>query len=221
MDTAIQASTPRKTWRSAQAYALAIVCLGLGIGLGYLGRGRVEVPAPVQTGGPTGTQISSARGAGSDMPSLSQLKFMADKKAEPLLDQLKTDPNNAKVLGDVAHIYVLAHQFKEAIPYYERSLKADPKNVGMRADFASCLFYSGDADKAIETLEEALRYDPKSAQALFNLGMIRWQAKGDSAGAIVLWQRLLKTNPNLPSDRRQAVEKAIADARKGARPTGG
>ncbi|HYN15248.1 MAG TPA: tetratricopeptide repeat protein, partial [Terriglobales bacterium] len=123
---------------------------------------------------------------------------MADKKAEPLFDQLKTQPDNAAVLGEVAHVYFAAHQFKEAVSYYERSLKTDPKNVGVRADFASCLFYLGEVDRSIATLEEALRYDPNSAQILFNLGMIRWKAQDDSAGAIALWQRLLKTNPHLP-----------------------
>lgn len=212
-DTSNTAASSGKTWRSAQAYTLAMVSLALGIGVGYLGRGRIGASAPVQTGQSMSAPSSSAKNSGQpEMPSLEQLKHMADKQAEPLLDQLKTQPNNAAVLGEVAHIYVLAHQFKEAIPYYERSIKADPKNVGVRADFASCLFYSGEADKSIATLEEALRYDPRSAQALFNLGMIRWKAKGDSAGAIALWQRLLKTNPDLPDSRRLAVESAIAEA---------
>lgn len=219
MDIGIEAVNPRRTWRSAQTYTLAMVCLALGIGLGYLGRGRIGGSAPVETGQPMGTQLSSANKPGQpQMPSLDQLKHMADKQAEPLLDRLKTQPNDAALLGEVAHIYVLAHQFKEAIPYYERSIRADPKNVGVRADFASCLFYSGDADKAIATLEGALRRDPKSAQVLFNLGMIRWKAKGDSAGAIALWERLLKTNPDLPDSRRLAVEGAMAKASQQEKP---
>ena len=145
---------------------------------------------------------------------------MADKKAEPLLEQLKTQPNNAPVLADVAHVYLTAHQFSDAVSYYEKSLRADPKNVGVRADLASALFYTGEVDKSVAALEEALRYDPKSAQVLFNLGMVRWQGKGDSAGAIASWQRLLKTNPNLPPDRKQAVEKVIAQAKQGAKPPG-
>ena len=213
---AIRAATPRKTWRSAQAYTLATVSLVLGIGVGYLIRGSTGASAPVQTGQPMDTQLSSANNPGQpEMLSLDQLKHMADRQAEPLLEQLKTQPNNAAVLGEVAHIYVLTRQFKEAVPYYERSIRADPKNVGVRADFASCLFYSGEADKSIATLEEALRHDPKSAQALFNLGMIRWKAKNDSAGAIALWQRLLKANPDLPNSRKVVVESAIAQARQG------
>jgi len=215
-DTAIQSAVPGKTWRSGQAYTLAMVSLALGIGLGYLGRGRIGAPAQAPSGQPLGAPSSAANNSDRPaMPSLEQMKHMADKQAEPLLEQLKVQPNNAAALGEVAHIYVLAHQFKEAIPYYERSIEADPKNIGVRADFASCLFYSGEPDKAIAMLEEALRRNPKSAQALFNLGMIRWQAKGDSAGAIALWERLLKTNPDLPDGRKLAVENAIAQAKLG------
>jgi tetratricopeptide (TPR) repeat protein len=42
---------------------------------------------------------------------------------------------------------------------------------------ASCLFYEGNADGAINQLQQSLRYDPKDANALFNLGMIRLQAR--------------------------------------------
>jgi len=198
-----------------------MVCLALGIGVGYLGRGSIRDSAHAVTGGSAPLRPPSVTGLGQTQgPSLEELKHMADKKAEPLLEQLKTQPDNAAVLGEVAHIYFTAHQFNEAQSYYEKSLQADPKNVGVRADLASCLFYAGEADKAIATLEEALRYDPHSAQVLFNLGMIRWKAKDDSAGAITLWQRLLTTNPNLPESRRKAVENVIAEARQGAKPIG-
>jgi len=218
-DTPTTAPASRRTWRASQAYAIAMVFLALGVGLGYLGRGSIHDSVPAAAGGQAAPHPPSVSVPGQAQgPSLEQLKYMADKKAEPLLEQLKTQPNNAAVLADVAHIYLTAHQFNEAESYYEKSLKVEPKNAGVRADYASCLFYTGKADKAIATLEEALRYDPHSPQVLFNLGMIRWKAKDDSAGAIVLWQRLLKTNPNLPEARRKAVENVIAEATQGAKP---
>ena len=218
-DTSNTTVVSGRTWRSSQAYALAMVFLALGIGVGYLGRGSIRDSAPAPAGGPAASQPPLVNNSGQpDRPTLEQLKHMADKKAEPLLEQLKAQPDNAAVLSEVAHIYVLAHQFKEALPYYERSIRADAKNAGVRADFASCLFYSGETDKAIAALEEALRYEPNSAQALFNLGMLRWRARGDSAGAIALWERLLKTNPDLPDSRKQAVENAIAEARQHGKP---
>lgn len=148
------------------------------------------------------------------MPSLEDMKRMADKKAEPLLAKLKNDPRNADLLNQVGLIYKSTHQFKEAADYYQKALDADPKNVAARTDLASCLFYQGDADGAIQQLQQSLNYDPKDANSLFNLGMIRLQGKNDPNGAVNAWQQLLKSNPKLASDKKTEVEKLIADARK-------
>ena len=60
-------------------------------------------------------------------------------------------------------------------------------------------------------MNEALTYDPKDANALFDLGMIKLQAKGDNKGALAAWQRLLKTNPQLSEDKKTTVLKLMAD----------
>ena len=139
---------------------------------------------------------------------------MADKKAEPLLEKLKADPRNSDLLNQIGTLYKATHQFKEAEGYFQKALDVDPKNVGARTDLASCLFYEGDADGAIKQLEQSLTYDPKDANSLFNLGMIRMQAKNDSKGAVAAWQQLLKSNPKLAEDKKAAVEKLIAQARQ-------
>ena len=70
----------------------------------------------------------------------------------------------------------------------------------------------GDIDSAIEQLNRALADNARDPNALFNLGMIRLQGKGDSKGALAAWRQLLKSNPDLSADRKQAVMKAMADA---------
>lgn len=148
------------------------------------------------------------------MPSLEEMKHMADKKAEPLLAKLKTDPNNSTLLNQIGTLYKATHQFKEAAGYYQRAVDADPTNVAARTDLASCLYYEGDADGAISQLQQSLRYDPKDANSLFNLGMIRLQGKNDPSGAVTAWQQLLKLNPTLAEDKKAAVQKLIAQARQ-------
>ncbi len=145
------------------------------------------------------------------MPTLDQMKQMADKKAAPLLERLKTDPNNSAVLSQVGAIYQGTHQFQEAVVYFEKAVQADPKNVATRTQFASCLYYNGDVDGAISQLQQALRDDPKDANSLFNLGMIKWQGKQDSNGAIAAWKQLLKSNPQLSAERKATVQKLLAD----------
>ena len=56
------------------------------------------------------------------MPTLEQMKHMADKQAESLLEQLKSNPNDARLLAKIATMYSATHQFKEAADYYAKSL---------------------------------------------------------------------------------------------------
>jgi len=79
---------------------------------------------------------------------------------------------------------------------------------------AACLYYNGDVDNALAQLQEALKYDPKRADTLFNLGMVRWKGKNDSAGALQAWNQLLQANPQLESNKKAQVEKLIAEAKQ-------
>jgi len=145
------------------------------------------------------------------MPTLEEMKQMADKQAAPLMAKLKTDPNNIDLLMQVASIYHTTHQFQEAVTYYRRAAQADPKNVALRTKLAASLYRTGDVDGAISQLKQALTYAPTDANALFDLGMMRLQGKQDGKGALVAWRLLLKSNPQLSSERRATVEKLMAD----------
>ncbi len=198
-------------WQAKQVYAMAAICLVVGLAIGYLFRGSQSPAAPAQPAA-NAQPSAPAGGMGGHMPSLAEMKQVADKKAAPLLEKLKGDPNNSDLLIQVGNIYKATHQFKEAAVYYDKALQVDPKNVAIRTEMASCLYYNGDVDGAISQLQQALRYDPKDANSLFNLGMIKWQGKQDSKGAVAAWQQLLKSNPQLSADRKAAVQKLMADA---------
>jgi cytochrome c-type biogenesis protein CcmH/NrfG len=202
----MQKTEAEKSWSARQVYVSAAICLALGVTLGYLFRGSgspsMETSAPAQ----------SATSGVPQMPTLEQMKRKADKQAEPLLAKLQADPKNAAVLAQIGAIYESTHQFKEAADYYEKSLAVDPKNIVVRNEMASCLYYIGNADAALKQLELSLKDDPTNANVLFNLGMIRWQAKKDAGGAVTAWQQLLKLNPNLESQKKVQVQRLIADA---------
>ena len=193
-------------WQPKLVYGMAAVCLLLGLSIGYLLRGS-ESPASAAEGPP-----SQPQGSVGQVPSLEQMKAMADKKAEPLLQQLNTDPNNKDLLLRVAYFYKSAHQFKDAAQYLQRALLLDPQNVGVRTERASCLYYDGDVEGALAELQQSLKITPSDANSLFNLGMIRLNGKQDSAGAIAAWQELLKTHPDL--DKKAVVEQMISEARQ-------
>lgn len=208
----VKPATEGPAWRAQQVYAMAVVCLLIGLAIGYLFRGSQSpaVPAPAP-GTASANAPSPANPMAGHMPSLEEMKRMADKKADPLVEKLKSDPNNSDLLAEIGKIYNSTHQFKEAASYYKRALQVDPKNVAIRTEMASCLYYSGDVDGAISQLQQSLSNDPKDANSLFNLGMIMWQGKKDSKGAVAAWQQLLKSNPQLSADRKATVQKLIAE----------
>jgi cytochrome c-type biogenesis protein CcmH/NrfG len=203
-------ATP-SSWRPVQVYAMATICLALGLALGYLFRGSETRSSAAA---PDSQAVQRPAQGAMQMPTLDQMKQMADKKAEPLLAQLKSDPNNAGLLVQVAKIYQATHQFQDAANYYQKAVNANPKDVPTRTALAACLYYNGDVDGAISQLQQSLKEAPKDANSLFNLGMIRWKGKKDAQGAVQAWQQLLKSNPTLQDDKKAQVEKLIADARQ-------
>ncbi len=212
---AVEQETGGSVWLPSQVYAMAAVCLLVGLAIGYLFRGSQSLPlaVPAESSQPA----AMANATSGRMPSLEQMRQMADAKAAPLIEKLKSDPNNSELLIEVGKIYNSTHQFKEAASYYDRALQVDPKNVAIRTEMASCLYYSGDTDGAISQLQQALRSEPNDANSLFNLGMMKWQGKKDSKGALAAWQQLLKSNPQLSTDRKATVQKLIANVQTGGK----
>lgn len=198
------------SWQAKQVYLMAAVCLVVGLIVGYLLRGSSSSGLPATTSTSAAPTVNKSVG---QMPSLEQMKHMADKQAEPLLTQLKDKPNDPALLVQIGDVYKSAHQFKEAADYYGKSLEANPKDVAVRTDMASCLFYSGDPDRALAQLEQSLQYDPADANTLFNLGVIKLRGKKDTKGALVAWQQLLDKNPKLDARKKTEVQKLIAEAK--------
>ncbi|MGC2648043.1 MAG: tetratricopeptide repeat protein [Candidatus Sulfotelmatobacter sp.] len=166
---------------------MCVVCLAMGFLAGYLLRGsapgsgkalsaasRASTAAAQPATGAPADESQTAEQMPHQMPSLDDMKRMADKKAAPLLEKLKSDPKNPQLENQIGLVYENAHQFKEAAGYFEKSLQQDPKNIGVRADYASCLYYTGDVDGALAQLNQSLTYDPKHAGTLLNIGIIRW-----------------------------------------------
>jgi cytochrome c-type biogenesis protein CcmH/NrfG len=203
--------TSDQLWKPAVVYGMASACLLLGLAAGYLLRGSGST-AKATTTANSGVATSPASSPQGQMPTLDQMKHMADKQVAPLVEKLQNDPKNKDVLLRVAYFYKSAHQFKEAASYFNQALHLDEKNVAVRTELASCLYYDGDVDGALAQLEQSVKLSPKDANSLFNLGMIRWKGKKDAAGAIRAWQQLLASNPKL--DRKPIVERMIAEARQ-------
>jgi len=214
--TAPPASPLLRAW---QVYSMAAIYLVIGLAIGFVLRTSEPAAPTAPVAAPRTAAPNPASGANpadphaavpnSGVPSLDQMRQIADRQAAPLVEKLKSNPNDSALLMQLGSIYHSAHQFGEAAAYYGKAVAADPKNTAARTKLAISLYRAGDADAAVTQLNRALQDSPADANALFNLGMIRWQAQQDAAGAVAAWRQLLKSNPQLSDDRKAEVQKLI------------
>jgi cytochrome c-type biogenesis protein CcmH/NrfG len=202
-------------WSPNQAYVLAAICLLVGIAVGYLLRGSEASAQKSENGLATQTVLPSSMPPGSSMGAQitpEQLKAMADKQVEPMLERLKTEPNNADLLASIGNAYYDAQQFRDAVAYYGRALKIQPGNTSVRTDMGTAYWYLGDPDRAIAEFKAVLKTEPTKANALFNLGIVQWQGKMDVKAAVATWQKLLDSNPNY--ENKAKVQELLTQAKQ-------
>jgi tetratricopeptide (TPR) repeat protein len=187
---------------------MAVVCLVVGCAVGYLLRGSIggsNAPAPAAAA--TNQQPGMPPAGMGGGPGQQQMPT-------PELEQLKSKPSDPALIAQIGNAYYDAQIFPVAIDYYQKSLAIDSKNAAVRTDLATAMFYSNDPDHAIAEFDQALKDDPKNDNALFNRGMVKWQAKMDVNGALADWEKLLKQNPNY--EQADKVKMFIAQAKKHA-----
>lgn len=198
-----------RQWTSKQALLLVTACLTIGIAGGWLIRGK---HSSTQPGVAPPALASAVANPASPSTEPAQLKKMADTQAEPLLASLKAKPDDPDMLTSIGNIYYDAQQYSIAVDYYNRALRSRPSDASVRTDMATAYWYLGNADQAITEFNKALTYAPTNPNALFNLGIVKWQGKHDSAGAIADWKKLLDSNPDY--EQRDKVRQMLSDVQK-------
>ena len=200
-------SALRHQWTSRQALLLVSLCLILGIAGGWFVRGTFS-PSTLATAQP----VAAPAAAASNSPAPPRLKELADTQAAPLLAKLNADPKNIDLLNSIGNLYYDAQQYTVAVDYYNRSLAVKPADAAVRTDMATAYWYLGNADEAIAQFNQALTYAPTNPNTLFNLGLVKWQGKHDSAGAIADWKKCLAANPNY--EQKEKVQQMLSDVEK-------
>lgn len=208
---------------SVQAYTLAVVTLVIGIAVGYFARGsapsapavpEVAQQAPAPPAGMAGGQqpmgAGQLPGIGTQQQGGASPEMLA-QAAGPLLTKLQSNPKDFDTLTQLGNIYYDGQAYPQAIEYYSKAAAINPKNPDVMTDLGTAYWYTGNADKAIEWYEKSLAVRPNYPNTLMNLGVVKWQGKKDPAGAVVVWEQLLKTNPNY--EQKEQVQMLIERAK--------
>lgn len=212
----MQAISLQRQWTSKQALLLVTLCLAAGITGGWIIRGPQGTPAAnvVQPRAASSTAAATAvqASSGNSSPNPASLKAMADAQAAPLIAKLNANPKDPDTLISIGNLYYDAQQYPVAVDYYNRALESRPSDASVRTDMATAYWYLGNADEAISQFNKALAIAPTNPNTLFNLGLVKWQGKHDSAGAIALWKKLLDANPNY--EQKDKVLQMLSDVEK-------
>jgi len=200
-----------KPWATEKAIVLAAVCLMAGIVAGWFVRGALGpgVNGSAKTATPSAMNSVNTASQAADP---ARLKQIADAQAAPLIEKLKSSPNDPELLAGIGNFYYDAQQFAIAIDYYGRSLKTKPADAAVRTDMATAYWYLGNADRAIEEYNKALNDAPDNPNTLFNRGLVKLRGKMDTTGALADFQKLLLVAPNYPG--KSKVEEMMAEAKK-------
>jgi len=210
------------SFTSVQAYTLAVITLVIGIAVGYFARGSAPAAvapetaktaaatAPAGMGGRAGLGSGQLPGIGSQQQGGTSPEMLA-QAAQPLLAKLQANPQDFETLRQLGNLYYDGQAFPQAIEYYNKALTVDPKNPDVLTDLGTAYWYSGDPDKALADFGKSLAIRPNHPGTLFNEGIVMWQGKKDPKGAVVVWEQLLKTNPNY--EQKEQVQMLIERAK--------
>jgi len=144
---------------------------------------------------------------------------VAAPAATPLLDAselrayrdiLARDPKNLAAAVKAGNLLYDAQRYAEAIPFYQQAFALNPRDINVSTDLGTALWYAGQPDEALAQYDKSLGIDASHAQTLFNIGIVRADGKRNYAGAIAVWETLLKLNLGYPEVAK--VKNLIADA---------
>lgn len=167
------------------------VIVGYMLGVSRTGAGPLPVAA-------TAPQASAAAPA-----------LVTEQELQGWRNILASDPKNLRANVELANRLYDAGRYSDALPYYQQAYTLDPKNVGVSTDFATALYYAGRADEALVQFDKSLAIDPRHGQTLFNIGIVKRDARHDAKGAIEAWEQLLAAVPDYPDAAK--VRTMIAD----------
>ncbi|HBY04558.1 MAG TPA: hypothetical protein DEH07_08570 [Desulfotomaculum sp.] len=92
---------------------------------------------------------------------------------------VKSNPNDAGALAELARAYANAGRSKDAFDMYERAVPKNPDDSDLVLELAAMGFQQGEFDKTIRYLEEEIKNHPENAKAYYFRGIVLAEGKKD------------------------------------------
>ena len=192
-------------------YAVAGMCFGIILGW-------VIAAQQARSGAlaPAAAAPAAAQATPTQQNTQRQPPALDEGKVQSLTTILKSDPNNASAMLQLANTYFDAERFNDAIGWYERTLKVEPTNVDANTDLGVSYYYVNRTNEALATFEKSLQMNPKHTKTLLNKGIVLAFGKEDLKGAAAEWQKVVDLAPTSPEGEaaRRALEGVAAAAKQ-------
>lgn len=108
---------------------------------------------------------------------------------------LAANPEDTKVMLDLAHSYFDTGAFEKAVPLYKKYLEKNPSVPDVIVDLGVCYFNMKDLKLAEENFQKALSIDPKHQIAHLNMGVVNLTA--DKKEEATKWlNKTIELDPN-------------------------
>jgi tetratricopeptide (TPR) repeat protein len=133
------------------------------------------------------------------------------KKIDSLQALYEQSPDNNELTLALANAYYDGQMFIRSSKLYSEYLKSDSTNSDVLVDYAFTLLQQGDMDGAFTYTTKALEHQPHHAIAMFNLGILYFQAQ-DYEKATEWLEKCRKIEPEGPIAPR--VEQVLAEIQK-------
>ena len=106
----------------------------------------------------------------------------------------QADPKNMKALSNLAALFLLTKDYKQALIYADKMLKLNSKDIQARDYKAQALFMTGKKEKALKVVEDTLKEGALSETVLINAAKI-YQGMDRGPDGVRLLENGLKTYP--------------------------
>ena len=150
-------------------------------------------------GGPESTSSTTASG---------QAQSQNDETKQAIINleaQVTANPENFQNWISLGHLYYDSNQPEKAIGAYTKSLEFHSGDANLLTDLGVMYRRTKQPEKAIEFFNQAIKKDPSHQPSRFNKGIVLMHDLNDSAGALEVWEELLKIDPEAKTANGQRI----------------